>query len=210
MYKHEIIFTLNENEHFTIQAQDPIEKLHCCYKAPIVFFAENKSYLLTKFDMQRELEILRTLLRDALNNKLKLNDSIKGDIGYFYNQDAREDLGSIYKKLKKHWLWSTSTEIRTWLYNDNEDNIIFEITPAYPWLYYDPEEHPEKKKGFIPYDEWIKTYKPYVIRTIPKNIAEQWLKQTQYILKHINANIKRMGEEYLARKLAEETEHHEK
>lgn len=192
------VFKLNDQEQFIIKTTDPIENLHCCSAVPVTFETAKTQYIVSDWNTYEEIRRFNKILNEALNNALYLDKLIIEDIGYFYNQEEHQGINSVYNTLSPYWAWSTPSNTRTWIYNDQEENIILELTPAYPWFDFDPEEHPEKKKAFIPYAEWIKTYKPYVVRTIPRDVAEQWLKQTQYILKHINANLRRMGEEYLA------------
>lgn len=54
----------------------------------------------------------------------------------------------------------------SWLYNDNDGSIIFEITPHYKFFFtdaFDPEA----------YAKWIKTYKPYYQTTLPHQTAQE-------------------------------------
>ena len=64
-------------------------------------------------------------------------------------------------------MWG-GNEFDTWLYNQN-NKIYLEITPGYMWHFSDQIN----KEDFIPYDEWIKNYKPLVIIEIDKVIARQ-------------------------------------
>jgi chitinase len=72
----------------------------------------------------------------------------------------------------------------TWIYNDIGGNIIFAITPFYPFLFCDPDEEP----NYLPYEEWIKSYKPYLIAKLSRETAEQWLAQANSILEQIDKN----------------------
>jgi hypothetical protein len=65
------------------------------------------------------------------------------------------------------------------------------MTPVYPWHFYELDDA-QQQKNYIPYEEWIKNYKPLLIRTIPKDVAEQWLNQAQEILKKIEENTPRL------------------
>ena len=56
--------------------------------------------------------------------------------------------------------------------------VLLGCPPVYP---FDTEDD----KNGISYEEWIKTYKPYLVRTIPRDVAEQWLMQANDILEQI-------------------------
>ncbi len=63
----------------------------------------------------------------------------------------------------------------SWLYNDKQGNIIFKITPIYPWHNTTKKAHPEK----ISYKEWIKDYKPTIKTMIPKENISKWIEQAK-------------------------------
>src|SRR5205085_11669823 len=95
-----------------------------------------------------------------------------------------EELGeSEYWVGDKYRLWGYGSR-GVWIYNSGDDSIIFEVTPAYAGGF----AYPQK---CIPYNQWIKKYKPYLIRIIPRDVAQQWLEQCNAILKQIEENIKR-------------------
>jgi hypothetical protein len=146
--------------------------------------------------------VFYVLLKKAVKNKLKLHKSIIQDIGFLYNEESEGKEGFFYTKLENrdYWignrsnLWSPVViygNLQTWIYNNEAGDIIFEITPVYPYHYCDPEEEP----NFIPYEEWMKDYKPFLIRTIPKDVAQRWLEQTKLLLKQIKKNIKKREKE---------------
>jgi hypothetical protein len=76
-------------------------------------------------------------------------------------------------------MWSGNI-FDTWLYNKNE-SIWLEISPIYPWHFRDPKEG----EIFVPYKEWIKSYKPVCIVEIQRKIAQQWLSQAKSIMEEI-------------------------
>ncbi|HLJ31366.1 MAG TPA: hypothetical protein VKU36_02930 [Candidatus Babeliales bacterium] len=84
----------------------------------------------------------------------------------------------------------------TWIYNDQNGNIILEITPAYPYFYCDKKEEP----NYVSYKKWIKNYQPYVIAEIPRSTALGWLKIAEHIIKTVDDNINRWEKEMLSRK----------
>ena len=197
---YKVQFILDEKEKIVLESQDNFDELDCCYKGKITFQKNNINILLSEDVIRDAMENLNFLLKKSLNKELYLHKSITQDIGFTYNQysnDLRKDDLSLmnnfmYNELgkdkiwvwDKHYLWAGN--FVTWIYNDNDGNIILEITPLYP--YFDDEK---KNTFYISYDEWIKNYKPYLIRKIPMEIARQWLTQANEIIQRINANIER-------------------
>jgi hypothetical protein len=202
MKNNEIVFALSDTEKIVLELEEPITKVHCCYDAPIAFFQGKKRTFLVHANVSYNIDYFYILLENALNKKLKLHKSITEDIGFLYNETTHQKNDSADNKIHKieHWnendysLWSPCVKygnLQTWIYNNEAGDIIFEITPVYPYHYCDPEEEP----NFIPYEEWMKDYKPFLIRTIPKDVAQQWLEQTKVLLKQITKNIKKREKE---------------
>jgi len=197
MNKHELIFKLNDSEKIIIQATDPVDDLHCCYRAPIVFFENTTEYTILDDTISLAMRDFSRLLQKALHNKLKLHQSITKDLGYLSNEDTQEKPGLFYKKVEgydrwigmDYFLWGLGGDnaLSAWLYNDEKGSIIFEITPDYPWMFDDSKKNP----GYMSYKKWIKTYKPCVVRKISQDVAEKWLEQAEYILKKMNENMAR-------------------
>lgn len=190
-----IVFKINNAEDIIIELNEALENVHCCYNAD-TFYINNlyKTSIASDF-IRYSLEILKGLLAKALKNKLKLHRSITNDIGYLYNEELQDKPGLFYKTSKegrKFWvgesysLWNSSLD--SWIYNDERGNIIFEITPKYPWNYVEPKEN----EHYIPYEEWIKSYKPFLIRKIPIEVARQWLDQATSVLNKIEENMARL------------------
>ena len=127
-----------------------------------------------------------------------MHNSITKDVGFLFNQYSANICGEKLKKptylvftqrnKKNYWsgndysLWAKN--FVSWIYNKPDGSIIFEITPFYPYMYCEPEEEP----NYIPYKEWIKTYKPYFITTISKETAKEWLQRAELIIKTIESN----------------------
>jgi hypothetical protein len=187
MKKYEIIFILNYQEKIIVQSPYPIHELVPCDEIPILFLYNKHHYVLNTDFIHEAMYKLRALLTKALANKLPLHKSIKKNIGYLWNEYLQDKPGFVYKTVDgfDYWvgqsnlLWNTPSTVKpetaTWLYNDNNGSIILEITPTYPWHFVEPKEGEVK----IPYEQWIMQYKPLIIRIIPREVAEQWLKQAQ-------------------------------
>lgn len=203
MNDHNVTFTLNDTEKIVIELENSIEDLDCCTEAPIVFLHDSKKVILSTNSVQNNMTILKNLLIKALSNKLQLHKSIQEDIGYLYNQysdylcneksQVQDTFG--YTKLEGRDIWAGNkynlwnSDITSWIYNDVDGSIIFELTPAYPENFY------YTKSQTIPYQEWIKSYKPYLIEKIPHDVAQQWLDQANALLKQIDKNIKKLTKE---------------
>jgi len=117
-----------------------------------------------------------------LNNELFFDTDKQQDPGFEccqYSEDIIKDSDVI----TKHYFIS-NTHIETppyyssWFYNDKDGNIIFEISPSYPWEQTRDEER-AADSNFIPYAQWIKDYKVVVHRIIPKETLIQWNEQAK-------------------------------
>jgi hypothetical protein len=198
MSKNEIIFMLNDTEKIVIPFEEGLDKVHCCYETPIFLYQGSQKSLLTSESLRENMYILSNLLGKALNSSLPLHESIVKDIGYLENEHLQGRSGLVYIKLesRNYWvgsknnLWSpclANSNLTTWIYNDVDDFIIFEVTLLYPYHFSDPAE----TGNVISYDQWIQGYKPYLIRRIPRTVAEQWLVQANKILQQIEKNVER-------------------
>ena len=201
MNKHNIIFKLNNEENIVIELENPIEELDCCSEAPIIFFHGSKKVILSTDSVRNNMIILSNLLTKALSNKLQLHESIIEDIGYLYNQysdylwnkksKVQDNFG--YSKLDGRDTWVGNnyslwdSDLASWIYNDTDASIVFEVTPVYPEDFFCTKRKPQK----VSYQEWIKGYAPYLIKKIPHNVAQQWLAQANDILKQIDENVER-------------------
>lgn len=145
---------------------------------------------------------LLEMLEKLLKVELRLDTSITKSLGYCWaqfsknphrkNLKCREDKeGDRYWVGGKHNLFDSSYQYQqeTWVYNDEQGNIFFELSPAYPWFFSEPQEG----ETFLKYSEWLKDYKPYVVRQISREVVEGWVQQLEEVLKIIEANDKRVS-----------------
>ncbi len=197
---HYITFNIDKNSRIIIPLQDPIEWLGAIYEENILFYHKKQKLFLSKQTIYHDMLNLAELLNKALNNELFLDKSINQDIGYLVheyhideNKVALCDFDSGIRSWVgyKYKLWEATNKnlcFMSWIYNSPDGSIIFEITPFYPYMYCEPEEEP----NYIPYEEWIKTYKPYFITTLSRETAEQWIEQAEQIIRMVEYNEKRM------------------
>ena len=202
MKKKEIIFLLKDAEEIVFPLDDDLDDIDCCYEAPIILKRESEHIVLADIPIYYAMQQVVERLTQALSKKLVISQTINNDIGYVYNQYSfnisQKHLSDSSKTSDKkvpwigyhYYLWSSclkSFSCATWLYNDTNGSIIFEVTPLY--VAREPEDI-----DYISYKEWIKDYKPYLIRKIPKEVAQKWLKDANVIVEEINNNIARWRE----------------
>lgn len=193
----QIVFTLNEKSELIFTSEGSLENLLNCDMGKINFSTPHFHVLLRDDFICEGFFILRHLLQEALHNELQLHESITNDIGLMWNKELHRDLDLVYEKCEgqQFWVgqrnlaWSTpgnvNPRLSTWVYNDKNGNIIFEITPNYRWHFVDPL--PEEK-DYISYEEFMKNYEPLVITTVSKKVAHRWLEQIDALLEMIEHN----------------------
>ena len=113
-----------------------------------------------------------------IDGKMALDSSITQDLGFEWNRFFKDCKQRT--KASDYHCWSNShKQIRpyysSWMYNNKNGNIVFEITPFYPW-------HGETKKSntnFITYKKFMKYYKPTVKTIIPRENLIKWIDQAK-------------------------------
>lgn len=181
----------NKNEKIIIKSEVPLENINYYSDASFFLISNAEKTIFFKDSLKYGIEILHIMLNKALNNDLQLHNSIKQDIGYLYNEEIQNKEGLFYEQLegRKFWvgrnyhLWGYN-HLTTWLYNSSNADIILEVTPIYPGSFSDQKKAAQK----ISYNDWLINYKPYLLKILSKNTAQQWLEQTQNILNQIKYN----------------------
>jgi len=200
-----LTFLLNDHEKVIILLKKQDDIIDFFYEAPIVLSIDNEDIEMVNGFVVDYIERLIIKLTSALSHELQLNSLIKKSLGFEWNQWLNEECPNIVfleGKEGKYWqgmnyfIYGTKggaeNKFATWLYNDALNNIIFEITPLFQGTLVDWDDPVEVKA----YQEWMeKSYKPFFTRIIPKDVAEQWLKQAKLILKTIQNNVKKLEEE---------------
>lgn len=202
-----LTFIINNQECFMILLDCPDNIIHSCNFSKLNLTINNNNIIIGKSIVDDFAQELKSKLTLALSNELQLHSSIKKDIGYYWNQYLNEENPNLFfnnENENKSWigdiyfLWATDSskknqQYATWLYNDAQGNIIFEVTQIYPNTYIDPQDPVEMQT----YQEWMgKKYKPFFTRIIPKDLAIQWLAQADTILTTIRENVKMLKEKY--------------
>lgn len=170
--------------------------VHCCYWARIMFVQDNHKILLTHWEIQDTIERFIKNLDLVIQNKLLLNFELHDEIGYAWNllsyQKKAHDEYSDETFRKREELYSylvfNGRDYATWMYNDDQGNIMLKITPLFPL-----GRTRNKMPKYNTFLHWMKTYKPIAIRIIPMHIAMQWLDQARQINHVIEHNIKEIN-----------------
>jgi len=112
-------------------------------------------------------------VKKLLDNKLLLSEIIH-DIGREYNEYYEGNIDN--KGFMSYYFWGNSHKkihpfFNSWMYNDRDGNVIFEITPFYPW------HHTKKKRDpkYVSYQEFIFNYKSTIKVKVPKYNLVKWI-----------------------------------
>lgn len=128
------------------------------------------------------------VIQELINGTRTLDKNIINDVGFEWNEYFAGKRGPT-KADQYFWVSNDHKQIRpyysSWLYNDEEANVIFKITPDYPWHYETKKTCPEK----ISYNEWIKNYKPIVKTIVSKENLKQWITQAKELAKVYKLNL---------------------
>ena len=186
------IFPFSDCECIEIKMHSIAESLHCCTQIPMIYKTPLQEILMSVGSVKNNMYMFAKLLRKALANTLPLDSSIHENIGYFYNQDLHEISAEIRGNLKyeifgalEFWvgqsyqLWAYRSA--SWLYNDKNGDIVFQITP----LYFSENKNFDAQE----YQEFMKNYAPILTKIIPKPTAEVWLHKAESILHEIEDSI---------------------
>ena len=124
-------------------------------------------------------------IKKLITGELIFDDKRNLDLGFEWNQYFQRKTKHT-KIVKYHFCGNSHKLIRpyfsSWMYNDKDGKVIFEITPFYPW------ENVKKKdnKDFISYKKFIENYKPILKIVIPKYRLKQWVPQAKKLAKKFN------------------------
>ena len=132
------------------------------------------------------------------NKKAPKGLEVPFDLGLLWNEHTQniilaEEAGHPFKS----WKWAGSgllflenksqgmNNCMTFLYNDDQCNIILQISAAYPWFFKDAPS-PELN---ISYKDWLPAYKILYKTIIPRKIAQKWVKQLNKLYATLDARM---------------------
>jgi len=187
-----LICKLSNAEYIKIINENNVDfsQLDYCCDEVIGFFVnqENQQICIGEKLAGNFFEKFINRIKSAIHNQLPLHESITQNLGFMWNEDCQNDtkspsersieISNRYEIILNYNIWFTyiskNPMFSTWLYNDKNGNIIFEVTKDYPWSFFpdEPENH-----DFVTYEEFMKDYQSTIQRVIPREIAIEWLDQ---------------------------------
>ncbi|OGB86129.1 hypothetical protein A3J41_00475 [candidate division TM6 bacterium RIFCSPHIGHO2_12_FULL_38_8] len=180
-------FLISDKKYLKISSDKlPIEKLRECEDCLVctninVTYVDDENNINIPFGVYATGSFMSKMalsdfLQKRLEGKAIYDKNISGDLGFLSNQSSEGLLGS-FPEFEHYFMDNayaqTGTVFQSWLYNDTYGNIIFEITPFYPWN--DPALRKDPRR--ITYKKFMKNYKPILQTIIPKKNIRQWIKQ---------------------------------
>lgn len=155
---------------------EPTEKLHVFDQLAVVFQHKDNSIELAKDTMDSIFVTFEFALEKVLSGNNNLPEKYNaGDIGRIYNIDIETE-NENYFDSAEFSLWGNKDN-SVWLYRKN-NTIYLEISPKYPWLYWDPEE----PTPTLSFQDFMKSYKPIALFEIDNNTIRTWLQQCSNIM----------------------------
>lgn len=181
-------FVISDTQYLKINPEC-IHDDDCKFCAEIdIDYVDEENNLCIRFGYQHASSIYYKIAESAqfqhlIDGKKTLDLVVENDPGFEWNQ-YYEGLIADTDVLEKYHCWSNSHKqippyFNSWMYNNQNGDVIFEITPFYPFHHETKKTHP----GFVTYKKWIKDYKPTVITTIPKENLKQWIIQAKELEK---------------------------
>ncbi|AXK60695.1 hypothetical protein [Candidatus Chromulinivorax destructor] len=189
----ELIFSLSTSEYIKIISGHghDIDKISlCCDMIKLYFVYDDYQICIGQESVSEIFEPFIICLKKAIEGKLQLHESISQNLGLMQNRYYQDKTGFFKvpasNNSSSYWVGldyqicttfgDANPLVSAWMYNDNYNNIIFEFTKDYPWHFLALDDKPSESE-FIPFDEFIKDFKPLVRRIIPHCIALEWLNQ---------------------------------
>ncbi|HLC07629.1 MAG TPA: hypothetical protein VJJ26_05625 [Candidatus Babeliales bacterium] len=188
-----IAFKISESQqiHIAINEQDKINTygyetngLHIFDEVDAEYVHDGKAIILISDSARYVVETLCASLEMALKNELPLDASLAvGKVGCFFSKkkymtadesDESEKKDDIFSQ---YWVWSSSKNIQTWLYNVN-NKIYLEISPTYPWLFSDPQED----EHYISFDEYMNDYRSITLVELQESLVRSWITECHVLL----------------------------
>jgi len=136
-------------------------------------------------------------LQQAIEGKRRIVNKLGNniDLGLLWNEHTQKIIQAEESgKPVKNWHWEGDFLVLffnhadgenscvTFLYNDDNGNIIFEVSLEYPWFFI--ENDPD-----ISYENWLSQYKTFYKTIISKDVAMKWIEQMAMFRDKLDANM---------------------
>jgi hypothetical protein len=187
-------FIISDTQYLKINPNECIHEDECQFCAQIdMDYIDTKNNVCIRFGYKGASDFYYYIAEsDTFKKLIKgthiLDISIINDIGFEWNEYFANKKKST-KVNQYHWVSNSHKGIRpyysSWLYNNEQGNIIFEVTPFYPWFHNTKKTCPDK----ISYKEWIKSYNPAVKTIIPNKNLKKWITQAKKLGKIYKLNL---------------------
>jgi len=182
----QICIVINEHDKINIYGYET-DGLHIFDEVEVEYIHSGIVIILTSDIAQYVIATFCTFLEMALKNELLLDTSlVAGKIGYYFSKkkymtiDESDELEKKDDIFSQYWVWSSSKNIQTWLYNVN-NKIYLEISPTYPWLFSDPEED----EHYISFDQYMNSYRFIALVELQESLVQSWINECQMLLQKI-------------------------
>ena len=200
----ELIFKISENKFIKIVPDYDLDfnKVTMCDDLK-VYFVNERQLRIGQQSAGLIFDDFIECLKKAIHHKLQLHESLIHNLGFMENEYSHEyshknpgfimisspSGESSYWVGSNYNIWRTFADanpyVNTWMYNDHEGNIIFEVTKFYKWSM---QEDDLDDLNFITYEEFMKDYKPLIHCIISHDVAIKWLEQAEKWYKIIYDN----------------------
>lgn len=157
----------------------PNEKLNKFDLVKIVLSNQTMSIKLFDDILQEGLIPFLAVLERLESGRNKLIHITPGNAGAAYNNYLFDTYDTSNENLKKYLVWS-DLAVSTFLYA-SENTFFLEIAPIYPWFSYDPEDDPH----YIPFEEYMKSYKPNIAIEISHDTIQTWITQCKQVMEKV-------------------------
>lgn len=137
-------YKISDTECLKINPDEFIHADECQFCTNIdIDYLDEKNNICIRFGNEMARDFYYYIVESDVFQKLlegtkTLDKSITHDVGFEWNEYFADKRGPTEAD-QYYWTGNSHKQIRPyydgWLYNDEDGNIIFEITPFYPWFY---------------------------------------------------------------------------
>ncbi len=186
MNKKLLIFSLHDHVDIIMQFKNIIHEITIDDQSNFYLQYYNHRIFLTYDFFYNTVEKLKILLDVALHNNLQLPIDQNKDLGILWNELCNQHKFSELSFIHDNYDFVYNYLIlnSTFVYNDKEGNIIFNVTKLYPFT----NARKKRKRSYNYFLGWMESYKPIYKTIISPELAQTWLLQIQEILEIIDKN----------------------